>query len=249
MRTNNDWKKWGKQNPYYGVLTEDRFMGKELNGVTQKDFYASGERDIDVLTQKITKLYGKQKNFKQAIDFGSGVGRLSFALTKISKKVTGLDISPPMVDTAREQAKIKNIKNTTFKITDNHLNGLPKKYDLVYSNIVLQHIPEKQGLYILDKLAKGLDADGCFAVQVVFSHNSPLYKKSLLILKENIAPLRWVANGLRSRPLDTPNMRMHNYSLNKVSNVLFQNSIVDTTVDYSAHGAFISIFITGRKSI
>jgi hypothetical protein len=47
MNTDKQWEKWGGANPYYGVLSDDKFRGKELSGDVFEDFFKSGQECID----------------------------------------------------------------------------------------------------------------------------------------------------------------------------------------------------------
>lgn len=247
MSTDKDWERWGSENPYYGVYSSDQFLGKELDSESEERFYLSGEKNIEQLSKKIEKLYGRKKTFKTAVDFGSGVGRLSFALTKIADKVVGLDISPSMISTAKTQAKKRKVKNVKFVLTNDSLKGLPKSYGLVYSFITLQHISPKRGLKIIDSLSKNLDKGGCLALQVTYELKRSKIRKIMLSIRENVAPVRWLANIVKGRPASTPNMRMHSYPLSEVFNTLRNNGISNLNLEFTDHGGFLGVFIVGKK--
>lgn len=247
MNTNKDWERWGGDNPYYGVYSDEKFLGKELDEVSKTEFYASGKADIEYLYQKIERLYGVKKRFRHAVDYGSGVGRLSFALTAIAEKVTGLDISSTMIEKARKHKKVHNIRNVKFVLTNEHVRGLPKRYDLVFSYITLQHIPPKYGMKIIQTLASGLEPDGCFALQVTFGLKRSWQRKLLLAMRENIAPVRWIANAIKGRPITMPNMRMFSYPMNTLFVTLQESGITDVNIEFTDHGGFLGVYITGRK--
>ena len=44
MRDNSDrsWERWGKDNPYYGVLTDDRFRRENLHDDRKMEFLETG---------------------------------------------------------------------------------------------------------------------------------------------------------------------------------------------------------------
>lgn len=58
MSTDSDWEKWGKQNPYFGVLSDEKFSGKKLAAAKKKNFYDSGRGDIVALTASLKKISG-----------------------------------------------------------------------------------------------------------------------------------------------------------------------------------------------
>jgi ubiquinone/menaquinone biosynthesis C-methylase UbiE len=78
--------------------------------------------------------YPKQRGC--ALDFGCGIGRLTRALKEHFDRCVGVDISPSMVNRARQLNP-----RCEFSVLDCHeLRIFPdQSFDLIYSNIVLQH--------------------------------------------------------------------------------------------------------------
>lgn len=76
---------------------------------------------------------------KNVFEFGIGIGRMTSELAKKAKQVTGVDISPFMLERAQEKlAGFKNVQLILGKIT--HLKLPSKAFDLVFESIVLLHI-------------------------------------------------------------------------------------------------------------
>ena len=81
------------------------------------------------------------------LDLGSGAGFDCFlAAQKVGKKgrVIGLDMTPEMVEKARENAKKGNLENVEFKLGD--IENLPiddSSVDVVISNCVINLTPDK----------------------------------------------------------------------------------------------------------
>jgi SAM-dependent methyltransferase len=72
------------------------------------------------------------------LDVGCGTGRYALAIAKHCKSVIGVDLSPRMLDIAREQAKELGISNVEFKCLDWHTldldeAGYAKAFDLVFA--------------------------------------------------------------------------------------------------------------------
>ena len=75
---------------------------------------------------------------KDVADFGCGVGRITQNLAKVSGSATGIDISRPMIEKARELSKIDNCKYLLNQTND--LSQIASdSFDLVFSALVLQH--------------------------------------------------------------------------------------------------------------
>ena len=249
MSTDTDWEKWGAKNPYFGVLSDKKFLGKKLDTKLQKEFYKSGADQVGTSIEKLRQLTGKQKlHFYHAVDFGCGVGRLSVALTEYSKKVTALDVSPSMITTARSNTP-KNLQNKiSYKIADNKLAVLPAKYDLLYSCIVFQHIPTSRGMKILSKLLNNLENHGCAVIQITYNHKASKSQKIAISLKQRFNLVRRIFNIARSkRENNTPLMRMYCYDLEDVLETFQINNVNSLELDFTNHGGYLGVVITAKK--
>ena len=247
MSTDKDWELWGKSNPYFGVLSDERFLGRSLNKEMADEFYASGVADVENLISSITQInHGEKPFFNQAVDFGCGVGRLTLPLSKYARKVTGLDVSPSMVKQARLELPSK-MKNITYVVSDDELTNLPKNYDLVYSNIVLQHIPPRRGEAIIDTLLAQLQTGGYAALHVTYGHQATSLNKLVIKLRGNVPIVHYLLNVLRGRPFKTPLMRMHVYDFNRVLSMYYRAGLKDLSVTMTTHGDYDGAMIIGKK--
>lgn len=133
---------WGRKEPYYSVLTADRFLSHNMDNQALEDFYSLGELDIS-FAHEILQHNGIVLNPAMALDFGCGVGRLTIALAKICRFVTGCDISEPHLEIARANACRFGINNIHFaKNSDNLMELFPQEsFNFIYSRLALQHIP------------------------------------------------------------------------------------------------------------
>src|SRR4029450_1971208 len=64
-------------------------------------FFALGREEVDGVFAEFQRL-GLSPGRQRALDFGCGVGRLSQALAEHVDEVIGIDISPTMLEKARE---------------------------------------------------------------------------------------------------------------------------------------------------
>lgn len=144
------WQKWGEMDPFYGVLTDEKYRSQAVES-NRDVFYDSGEEYIASRLAKIERHLGAIHK-GSALDFGCGVGRLVFPLARRFDRVTGVDISEGMLSEARRQAMQLGYGNTTFVASDDHLTQATGQYDFVTSYIVLQHIPVSRGMAIIDQL-------------------------------------------------------------------------------------------------
>ncbi|PIR04291.1 MAG: methyltransferase type 11 [Candidatus Magasanikbacteria bacterium CG11_big_fil_rev_8_21_14_0_20_39_34] len=139
MNYKKEWDELGKLDPLWAVLSH---ADKRFGGWDNQAFFQTGEEEIKTVIQKIQKL-GYPKDKKNVLDFGCGVGRLTRALSKYFEKSFGVDVSGAMI----QKAKKLNKQETTISFQVNDRDDLSlfedNFFDMIYCNIVLQHIPSK----------------------------------------------------------------------------------------------------------
>jgi ubiquinone/menaquinone biosynthesis C-methylase UbiE len=134
-----DWEDLSALDPYWAILS--RPEGRHGNWDIE-EFFLTGEKEIRAAIEIGSQL-GHPNNHGVALDFGCGVGRLTRTLSQHFERCYGVDISENMIDQARQlNHKITNCK---FVVNDkDNLTIFDDNYfDLIYTNIVLQHIPDK----------------------------------------------------------------------------------------------------------
>lgn len=115
-------------------------MGHILTTGTTWDseaFYANGRQEIDYVLGRLDGLELRGDARDLALDFGCGVGRCTVALAEHYDSVCGVDVSGEMIDRARPH------DNVTYCQHDGPLAELGcDEFDLIYTNLVLQHMPQ-----------------------------------------------------------------------------------------------------------
>lgn len=140
----------GQKDPYYSVLSDPKYMTKNLTDENLDQFYASGHSDVTFLFEAIARC-GLEIGSGEALDFGCGVGRVTLPLAKRFAAVTGCDISESNLVVASGTAEKQGLTNVQFiksEVDLVHQLGT-QRFELIYSIIVLQHmIPPLMKLYI-----------------------------------------------------------------------------------------------------
>ena len=76
MGTDKDWERWGATDPYFGVISSDRFRKEGLDQAAKNEFFATGSEHVERVYRLIEEHFDQTFNPKAALDFGCGVGRL-----------------------------------------------------------------------------------------------------------------------------------------------------------------------------
>lgn len=169
LRASRDyWDRFARWDPLWAVLSEP---GRENRRWELQAFMDTGEREISLLLQRLRRL-GADPGRGRACDFGCGVGRLSQALARRFAAVLGMDISPAMI----EHATLLNEFPDTVAYDTAADPNLPaiasESCDLVYSNIVLQHVEPELTRAYLRTFLRILRPDGTLVFQLP-SHRAP----------------------------------------------------------------------------
>lgn len=140
----------GKTDPYYSVLSDPKYITKNLTDDSLSQFHASGFQEVAFLIETIAQC-GIPLETGEALDFGCGVGRVTIPLCRRFASVVGCDISTGNLSIGLNEAKNKGLSNVQF--VKNEFNLIrqfgEERFDLIYSMIVLQHmIPPLMKIYI-----------------------------------------------------------------------------------------------------
>jgi len=138
-RHQQDWNDLAELDPLWAILSApDKRHGRwDL-----ETFFESGRIQIDRTIAHGAQL-GYPRDHDSALDFGCGVGRLTRALADKFGASVGVDVAPEMI----EQARRLNADRPTCSFVLNTASDLrfasDRSFDLVYSDIVLQHCPSE----------------------------------------------------------------------------------------------------------
>jgi SAM-dependent methyltransferase len=228
--TDQDWTLIGESQPFFGVLTEPKYLSENLNQAAIDEFYSSGTKDIDYILQRSRETVGVPKQLRDILDFGSGVGRLTFALASHGATVVGVDVSGGMRTRAQQEAKNRRIANVSFRA------DIPdRKFDWINSLIVFQHISPSEGIPIFSKLVKCLRPGGLLTIQITYAHDYRHLGEILAEMQE------YVFDGNAARILWTEKeptageMRMFDYDLNAIFRILHRNRLSKVYTEHTDH--------------
>jgi SAM-dependent methyltransferase len=129
-----------------------------------EDFFAHGRAEVDRVIENLRDILPEREH---ALDFGCGVGRLSQALARHFYRVTGVDISGEMVDQARKLLpEGERVKYAAIPSDNPILPIRMGTFDLVYTTIVLQHMPHDLQRAYLREFLRVLKPEGIASFQL-----------------------------------------------------------------------------------
>lgn len=247
---NNDldrgFENFGKKDPYFGVISYDRFHKGKLTDRSKEEFFTSEINYIDDILEKIRQHIDPNFNIEQALNFGCGVGRLVIPLSKISQEVLGVDVSDSMLNEAKKNCEARFIDNVDFIKSDDNLSLLNGTYDFIHSYTVFQHMPVKRGERIFENLIAHLANDGVCVLHFKYGRSYKL-KKSIAFMRKNVPFYRNYINLIRGSDFFAPKTQMNTYNLNHLFLLIQTVNVRNCYIEFTDHGGELGIIMYFQK--
>lgn len=231
--TDEDWQHYGAFEPYYGVLTHERFLRANLTDEALDEFWRTGQDDVQRFWKELVRLYG-EREVQRALDFGCGVGRLTQAIAKLADTAVGVDVSPEMIVEGRSRAP------SNVELTVDMPDG---PFDWINSYIVFQHIPPNRGYDLFERLLSRAGETCLLSVHFTF------FKDGRGLNDHGIDAMRFGTwDGEVIRPImrnvrERTTMMMYDYDLTRIYAILTAHQFSDVHLSHTdhagAHGAVI----------
>ena len=156
------YEKVGADDPLWAILTNNSKRGGRWD---PEDFFALGRKEIDDVMVYLDGVDASIQH-ENAFDFGCGVGRLTQGLCHHFERATGVDISKTMIEGANNFNKFGD-RCTYITNTEPNLQCLESdSFDLVYTNVVLQHMPPRYQVEYIKEFFRILKPGGIALFQV-----------------------------------------------------------------------------------
>lgn len=248
MSTDADWEKIGRNNPFFGVASEARFLGRVLEPEAAGAFRTYGEVEVARILEAVERWAGPCPRTK-ALDFGCGVGRLSLPLARHFQEVVGVDISRPMLEEARRQAGAASVGNLRLCRTLEEVAGERGTFGFVNTFVVLQHIAPERGLACIREMIELLAEGGCGALHMKYGHRKhgptlgakPLGNRLVEALRRPFSRLQ------RHLARRDPAMQMNAYPVNQALFLLHQAGVQDVHAVFTDHGGHLGFTLYFRR--
>ncbi len=151
-----------------------------------------------------------------------------------------------MLAEAANNATDAGVSTIAFGGADDTLSNATGRFDFVNSHLVLQHIPVRRGLVIIDALIDRVAPGGGFHLQFTLrtDRGGPRW---LYWASANIPGVKLVQNILAGRALTAPAMQMNDYPLGKIVAGLAARGITNLLITTAAQPRFTSCSLLGRR--
>jgi ubiquinone/menaquinone biosynthesis C-methylase UbiE len=147
MKHRQDWQDLADVDPLWAILSDPAKRKTGANsGWDLNEFFKLGLEEAEAVIEEAARL-GYPGERRRMLDFGCGVGRVTRAFSRYFENCLGLDISQRMIDQARQLNS--EFARCAFEVHDAddlaaYSEGV---FDLVYCNIVLQHLPSQAAVH------------------------------------------------------------------------------------------------------
>jgi ubiquinone/menaquinone biosynthesis C-methylase UbiE len=228
-----NWEGFAQADPLWAICTD---LKRRDGRWTQEEFFATGEREIGKIVEYVRSLGLSPDKNAVALDFGCGVGRLTSALSRHFEQCWGVDISPTMIQLAKDFHK-SNPRCSFWLNEADHLHRFPDEYfGFIYTSVTLQHIPVRYVRKYLLELTRVLKPDGIFVFQI------PDHDKAGMLhrVKTFLGLRRRLKRLLMGKTLGTLHMEMNCFPEQKIRELFSSQDvrIVDVKLTNSTDRSF-----------
>lgn len=246
MSTDRDWQAWGERDPYYGVLSHERFRRARLTPHALEEFFQLGRDEVHEVLAECRRHVG-DVTLSRTLDFGCGVGRLLIPLSELSDQCVGVDVSGAMRAEAMRNCEKFHRHNVRLAGALGELGDA--RFTFVHSYIVLQHIDPRRGLEIIADLLGRLDEGGSAALHVTYGRtkyaaNLGVQQLGRRLFRGLRRPLSRLARRLRNRD---PEMQMNAYDINRVLFVAQRAGVRSGGFRFTDHGGHLGLIFYFKR--
>ena len=239
------WDAFAAREPYFAVLTEPEFLRANFDEKAEARFFQSGDEYVSSLYGTVLESVAPHFAPLKVLEYGCGVGRLVIPFARRAENVTGVDISPAMLETARRHADLAGVRNVELR-TAAEFEDDPRTFDLVNCFLVFQRLRQDEGLELLRKLAARIREGGVGVFHLPYrSHVSPLLRVAR-DARARVPGINALANLARRKPASTPLIESNTYDLNEVFAVL-QEHFQTPHLVFTRHGDLDGVIVHALK--
>jgi len=188
MKSNAEWKAWGKHDPLFAVATWKDKGKSDESPWTDEEFYSLGEKDWADFRRRWAE-YGLST--QHCLEIGCGAGRITNQLAKDFAKVTAVDVSEDQVAYAKGRLRQENV---TFDVTDGvHFPVADGIVSGVFSCHVFQHFDSYEDAHrVLLEVFRVMRPDATLCIHL------PIFSLPRYPVKPLVRGLHYVSKAIGS---------------------------------------------------
>jgi SAM-dependent methyltransferase len=242
-----DWQRLGSTDPYWAVLTHDRFRASALTESARREFFESGEEHLESIVQTIRSTLDSNFAPSRALDFGCGVGRVLVPLARLVPVAVGVDVASSMLAEAKKNVLEQGL-SAELVLGDDALSNVKGTFDFIHSYIVLQHIPRARGERIIAELLQRLRPEGVAALHLTYGLGLPVTKRLFRWARLRAPFVGRAWNVVKGRAAYTPYVEVYEYDLANVLEMLRSERCTEVHSKLTDHGGLKGVLLLCRKA-
>jgi len=247
--SDDEWEKYGKNDPYYGVVSIDKFRNEQLTDSARDEFFTSGRNHLDfvrsIIRQYVDPSFG---DVKRSLDFGCGVGRCLFPIAAFSQSAVGVEVSEAMRNEAMKNAESQSVKNIEVTISNDNLSNIEGSFDFIHSFAVFQHISPDRGEVIMKRLLALLNEGGVMAIHFIYGRRASFAVKAVGWLRKRVPLLHPLVNIMCGEKTSKPLMEKNCYNLNRLMEIFRNAPCVNLHIEFEGQDEMQSCIIFAQKN-
>lgn len=242
VRRSERWDAFAAREPYFAVLTEPRFLRSRFDAAAEADFFQSGDEYVSDLYGTVLASVAQHFAPLTVLEYGCGVGRLLIPFGRRAENVTGVDVSPSMLATARQHVDRAGVRNVEL-LTADALENDPRTFDLVNCFLVFQRLRRAEGLGLLRRLVRRVREGGVGVFHLPYRAHVPTLVRAAREARARVPGVNAVTNVLRRKPASTPLIESNTYDLNDVLAVLQEHRFDAPHLVFTRHGDLDGVIV------
>ncbi|MDG2527286.1 class I SAM-dependent methyltransferase [Caulobacter endophyticus] len=159
------WSRYGREEAFFSVLTNPRYLSSALRDEHIEEFYATGATEVERFIEACRRNGVEPHPAWSVLELGCGVARMGEAFAQRFSTYAGVDISAGHLALARDRLRDRGVRNATLRLLPDFL-AADDGYDVFFSVIVLQHNPPPIIHKLLDISLRRLNPGGYASFQV-----------------------------------------------------------------------------------
>jgi SAM-dependent methyltransferase len=240
------WDAFAAREPYFAVLTHERYLRQHFDAAAETEFFASGEEYVSELYGIVRARVAPHFAPETVLEYGCGVGRLLIPFARRVASVTGVDISPAMLATARAHVEKARVSNVELVSADTFADDW-RTFDLVNCFLVLQRLRTGEGVALLERLAQRVRAGGVAILQFPYRATLPAIVRASRKARASVPGVNALANVARHKPASTPFIESNTYDVNAIFAILQDAGFESPHVVFSKHGDLDNAIVYAQR--